>query len=91
MPVDNQRPVFEAVDAPEFLHIYEYRPGVTHFVPRSAQAMNDSATDLALAGQAEQAEQLRRSLAIDYGASTTWTRPRTWSHARFQSRAHGNR
>ena len=91
VPVDNQRPVFEAVDAPEFLHIYEYRPGVTHFVPRSAQALNDSATDLALAGQAEQAEQLRRSLAIDDGASATWTRPRTWSHARFQSRAHGNR
>jgi len=73
-PIDNQRPVFEAVAAPEFLHIYEYRPGVTHFIPLAAQALNDSATDQTLAGRAAAAEQgLRRSLAIDDHASTTWT------------------
>jgi len=73
-PIDNQRPVFEAVAAPEFLHVYEYRPGVTHFIPLAAQALNDSATDLAVAGHTPEAEQaLRRSLAIDDRASTTWT------------------
>lgn len=72
--VDNETPLFEADPEPERLHIYAWRPGVTHLLSAGTVARLAAARAELDVGRADAAEvEARHALALDPEAAAAWT------------------
>jgi hypothetical protein len=72
-PVDNVMPLFEADPTPEVMHVFPWKPGVTHLMSLETRGDLDQAGAALAGAQFEQAKTaLDRAIAADPGAASVW-------------------